>query len=301
MARRFVVTGAAGLIGREVVRKLLLRGDEVVAILRPGGATGVAPGATVVEIDLSKPSAATFSELGRYDVVIHLAQAAGWHDFPRNAGSIATVSLAATACLAEAAVAAGASTFVLASSGGIYGSSSAPIPEDAPIKPAAELGFYLATKACAEQLMSYFTGQMTVHKLRPFFVYGRGQGEAFLIPRLIRSVKEGRSIKLDGGSGPRLNPIFVEDAADAFLATAELRDPLVANIAGPDVVTVSEIVKFIAARLHVDPVYEIVDRKPGDFVADTTRMRAKLGPAVTSMRNGLDRYIDTPLSRTEPN
>lgn len=296
MARRVVVTGAGGLIGRAVVRKLLSRGDEVIAVLRPGGASAVASGAEIAVIDLSQPSAASFCRLGRFDAVIHLAQAAGWHDFPRHAGRIATVSLAATACLAEASVAAGASAFVLASSGGVYGPSPLPIREDAAIKPAAELGFYLATKACAEQLMSYFTGQMAVHMLRPFFVYGSGQSEAFLMPRLIRCVREGHPIKLDGGSGPRLNPIFVEDAADAFVSAADLREQLVANIAGPDVVTVSDIAHLIASRLRMEPICEMTERPAGDFVADTTRMTMRLGPAATSMRDGLDQVITATLS-----
>lgn len=291
MARRVVVTGATGLVGREVVRKLTARGDEVLAVVRPGSSGRIDSGIATAEIDLSQPSMEALASLGRYDAVLHLAQAAGWHEFPRHAGRIAAVSLSSTACLAEAAVAAGAQTFVLASSGGIYGPSPEPIREDAAIKPAAELGFYLATKAAAEQLLRYFAGHLTVHVLRPFFVYGPGQTDAFLIPRLIRSVRESTPVRLDSGIGPRLNPIFVEDAANAFVATIDLRDPLVANLAGSAVLTVQQIVSLIAARLDVEPVYETVKRRPGDFVADTERMTTTLGPATTTMAHGLDQVV----------
>lgn len=293
MTRRVVVTGAAGLVGRRVVRKLTERGDHVLAITRPGSASQIAAGIQVAEIDLASASVTSFADLGRYDAVMHLAQAPGWHDFPRNAGSIAAVSLTATACLAEAAVAAGAKTFVLASSGGIYGPSAAPIREDAPIKPAAELGFYLATKAAAEQLMHYFAGHLTTHVLRPFFIYGPGQADTFLIPRLIRSVRNGTPVRLDSGIGPRLNPIFVDDAADAFVAALDISTPLTVNLAGPETVTLKRIVSSIAAHLQIEPLYETIERQPGDFIADTERMTARLGRATTTMDDGLKRAAST--------
>jgi nucleoside-diphosphate-sugar epimerase len=134
---------------------------------------------------------------------------------------VAGVAIAATAHLAEAAVSAGAKTFVYASSGGIYGPSERPIRESDPIRPAAELGFYLAAKAAAEQLLGYFSPHLTVHILRPFFVYGPGQGETFLLPRLIRSVRTGTPIRVDGGRGTILNPVYCEDAAAIFAATLD--------------------------------------------------------------------------------
>lgn len=291
LPRRVIVTGATGLIGRAVVRRLAAQNDHVIAIVRPGNALGLPSGVATAEIDLGERPGRTMTSLGPFDAVIHLAQAAGWHDFPKNAGQVATVSVSATAELAEAAVSAGAKVFVLASSGGIYGPSTTPIVETAPIKPAGELGFYLATKAAAEQLLRYFEMHLTVHILRPFFVYGPMQAPEFLVPRLIKAVRSGTPIRIDGGRGPRLNPIHVDDAAEAFVASLNLGHPLVANIAGSEVVSVRDIGDLAAARIGILAQYEIVDREPDDFVADITTMSTSLGRPKIELAVGLGEII----------
>lgn len=287
MARRVVVTGAAGLVGRRLVGRLLARGDDVVAIMRVGTAPITMPGASIVEMDLSQPSSEVFARLGRFDAAVHLAQSVGWHDFPSGAGAIAAVGVAAAACLAEAAAKCGATRFVLVSSGGIYGPAAEPISESAPAKPAAELGFYLAAKACAEQLIGYFAPRLIVHILRPFFIYGPGQAESFLVPRLIRSVREGRPIRLDGGRGPLMNPIFVDDAAKAFLQALDIDAPLTLNIAGPQIVSIRDIALAIAARLALEPAFDETPRGSGDYVADTRLMERCLGKARIGIAEGI--------------
>lgn len=284
--RSVLVTGATGLIGRAVVQRLIQQGDNVIAIVRPQSSAQLPKGVARIEIDLAQASATSLARIGHFQAVIHLAQAPGWHDFPKHAGQVAALNVAAAAHLAEAAVEAGADTFIMASSGGIYGPSDHPISETAPIRPAAELGFYLATKAAAEQLLRYFEQRVRIHVLRPFFVYGAGQAEAFLMPRLIRSIREGLPIRLEGETGPRLNPIYVDDAASAFTAALDLHQPTIANIAGPEIVSIRDAAELLATILGKPAIYSIVDGNPGNFVADTTRMEAQFGPAPTGLKSG---------------
>ena len=293
-----VVTGAMGLIGRAVVRRLAVRGDAVMAVVRPGSVARLPSGVAIVEIDLAQPQGAALASLGPFDAVVHLAQAPGWHDFPRNAGQVAAVSVAATAHLAELAISAGAKVFVLASSGGIYGPSPVPILETAPIRPAQELGFYLAAKTAAEQLLGYFSSDLIIHVLRPFFVYGPSQAQSFLVPRLIESVRSGMPIRLNRDRGARLNPIHVDDAATAFAAALDLSTPLVANIAGPTIVSVREIADLAAAQLGKSALYQIFDSQPDDFVADTTRMSTSLSQAAIEFEAGLGDLISAVSLRT---
>ncbi|MCH8476262.1 MAG: NAD(P)-dependent oxidoreductase [Opitutales bacterium] len=290
--RRIVVTGATGLIGRTLVRKLVEERHCVVAIGRGDRPAGLPEQVEYQAIDLSRLSPGSLRVLGSFDGIVHLAQGSGWHDFPRAAGTIASVTIAATAHLAEYAVAAGAKTFVFASSGGIYGPSARSIVETDPIRPAAELGFYLAAKASAEQLLSYFAQDLTVHILRPFFVYGQGQSRDFLIPRLLASVRSGKPVRVDGGRGPRLNPIHCDDAAAAIAVALSLQKPLVANIAGPDVATVREIAEMAALQLELAPTWEPTDRSPDDYVADISTMVAVLGVPRIRLFNGLAGLVD---------
>lgn len=290
-ARRVVVTGAAGLIGQAVVRRLLATETAVVAVVRPGSLGKVPAGAEAVEIDLGDRPEERLAAVGAFDGLIHLAQAPGWHEFPKRAGSIARVNVAASVALAEAAVTAGAGCMVMASSGGVYGPSSTPIRETSPLRPGSELGFYLAAKAVTENLLSYFSQHLPVHILRPFFVYGAGQAASFLIPRLIRSIREGVPVRVDGGTGPAMNPIWVDDAAAAFVAALDRREPLVANIAGPDVVTVRDIATMAAERLGMPVAFTEGDEFPGSYVADITVMNRELGEAATPFDEGLSALI----------
>lgn len=291
--RRIVVTGAAGLVGRSVVQQLVRRGDDVLAVLRPNVSANALPaGVSAVEIDLGEKPEQALAALGRFDALIHLAQAPGWHGFPKQAGAIARINVAASAALAEAAIAAGARCMVMASSGGIYGPSPTPIREESPIKPGDELGFYLAAKAAAESLLGYFRPHLLVHVLRPFFVYGPGQAPSFLLPRLVNSVRSGTAVRVDGGTGPAINPIWVEDAAAAFIAALGCDTAVTANIAGPDVVTVREIATLVAARLGVTANFDETARAPDNYVADTSVMAHKLGAATTSFETGLSALID---------
>lgn len=292
--RRIVVTGAAGLVGRSVVRQLASRGDDVVAVLRPAGSASALPaGVSAYEIDLGGRPEQALASIGRFDALIHLAQASGWHEFPKQAGAIARINVSASAALAEAAIAAGAHCMVMASSGGIYGPSPAPIREDSPIKPGDDLGFYLAAKAAAERLLGYFRPQLTIHVLRPFFVYGPGQAATFLLPRLVNSVRFGAAVRVDGGTGPAINPIWVEDAAAAFIAVLDCDAPVTVNIAGPDIVTVRDIAALAADRLGMTAKFDETARAPDNYVADTSVMAHKLGAATTSFETGLSALIDS--------
>jgi UDP-glucose 4-epimerase len=290
-ARRIVVTGAAGLVGRSVVQQLAKRGDDVVAVIRQASSAEMPAGVSALIIDLAERPEEALARIGPFDALIHLAQAPGWHAFPKWAGAIARINVAASMALAEAAIAAGARCMVMASSGGIHGPSATPIREDDPIRPGNELGCYLASKIAAENLLSCFQPYLPIHILRPFFVYGPRQSASFLIPRLIGSVRAGMPVRVDNGTGPAMNPIWVEDAAAAFVAALDCDAPLTASIAGPDIVTVRDIATLIAARLDVSAVFEETARAPQNYIADTAIMKQRLGAPAMPFSAGLSAMI----------
>jgi nucleoside-diphosphate-sugar epimerase len=259
----------------------------VTAVARDANSLPEMPGMRVVIADLASDYSLSLSNVGKIDSVVHLAQAGGWNAFPTNAGAIASVAVAATTCLAEFAVAHGAKSFVLASSGGIYGPSQTPILETAPIKAASELGFYLSAKAAAETLVEFFAPHIAVHKLRYFFIYGPGQRDEFLIARMLRSVQEGLPIRLAQGTGPRLNPIHVEDASYATISAIRCAVPVTANIAGPDIVNLSTIVDRLGTLLGRRPNLQPNSDAPQDYVADATIMSRHLHVARIGLETGL--------------
>ena len=274
-----LVTGATGLLGASVVR--LLAGDHRVWAIarRPPEDHG---GVCWVTHDLRRP--ALPADLpGHVDVVIHLAQAREFREFPARAPDTYAVNVGSTALLLDFAVAAGARQFIVASTGGVYDRGSEPHQEDEPTRLEGCPSFYLATKMASEVLVRAFGSQFGVCVLRPFFIYGRGQDAAMLLPRLVERLRAGQTISLDGVDGMRFNPVHVSDAARAVVSAMELGDSWVVNVAGPQVLSLREAVEELAAQLGVPAQIAASPRKsPTDYLADMTRMTALLpAPRVT--------------------
>ncbi|WLA86087.1 NAD-dependent epimerase/dehydratase family protein [Bradyrhizobium elkanii] len=287
--RHVLLTGATGFVGSRLLSLLQGKGACVTALIRPGAQLSRSSNVRIVEADLSGNFSSDLQQVGRIDAIIHLAQAGGWKEFPRQTGAIAAVSIAAAARLAEYGVGHGARQFVLASSGGIYGPSAHALNEDAPIRPTNELGFYLQAKVSAETLLRCFEPHLVVSRLRYFFVYGPGQSGEFLIARIRGAIARGEPIRLAESCGPRLNPIFLDDAAQATIAALELKESHAINVAGPEVASLQEIAEMIASASNHRLTIETVDKRPEHYVGAIDRMVQLLGPPATGLRDGLSR------------
>lgn len=287
MSARVLVTGASGMLGREVTRVLCNRGDQVIGLVRAGGISRCVFGLRTIEVDLADSLQDKLQKIGSVDAVIHLAQAPGWKSFPVGASDIADIAVHATVHLAEYACAVGARSFIYASSGGIYGPSKRPIKETAPLRPAAELGFYLSAKAAGDALVAHFASYLNVHRLRFFFIYGPHQRGEFLFPRLINSIENNKPIRIADHRGPKMNPIFVSDAAMAVLAALDSDKSLTINVAGPEVASLADIAKMLAKALNKTPIFEPTPDVPGDFAADISLMKKTIGAPKTYLKHGI--------------
>jgi len=227
------------------------------------------------------------------DAVIHLAQSSHFREFPAFAGDVFNVNTASTLRLLEYARTAGAKSFVYASSGGIYGYGDEGFKEDEPIPQKDNLGFYLGTKLCSEVLAETYAPYMQIIILRFFFVYGPGQRNDMLLPRLVRSVREGNPILLRGKDGIRLNPIYVEDAANAVSRALMLRVSHKINIGGAEVLSIRRIGQLIGGVLGTEPVFEAGDdAEPRHVIGDIHKMIRLLGAPEVSFEQGIARYAE---------
>jgi UDP-glucose 4-epimerase len=280
-----VVTGGTGFLGAAVVELLGARGDEVVALVRPGAAPADLPGVRWVEQDLAVPLGTALPE--RAGAVIHLAQSRRYREFPEGALDVQAVNVTMTVELLDFARRAGAQTFVYASSGAVYTSGPEPVRETDVPRPA---NFYAASKLAGELAVEHFRALLRAHILRFFFIYGPGQRNMF-IPGVLGRIRDGGDVTLAGEDGIRVNPVYVDDAARAVAATLGLAEPATLNIAGPDVLSLRQIAEAGGRLLGREPSFAHTDPQP-DLVASIDRMRAAVGAPEVGFEEGLGRTVE---------
>jgi UDP-glucuronate 4-epimerase len=290
---RYVVTGAAGFIGSQLVEALLAAGDEVVAVdcftdyYDPALKEENAAGFPVERVDLS----ADDLDFAGVDGVFHLAGQPGVRSFGDLFPLYLRHNVLAGQRVFEAAAAAGVRV-VFSSSSSVYGDAeSYPTPETAERRPRNPYGI---TKLACEHLAAAYRADfaLDVVVLRYFTVYGPRQRPDMFMARVVRALAEGGSFTLYGDGSQSRSFTFV---GDAVLATTDAMvrgcAGAVYNVGGGQEATVNEaiaILEHVAGRkldLNRGP------RAPGDVVrtkADTSRICDELGwkPTV-SLEEGL--------------
>lgn len=280
-----LVTGATGLIGERVLQDLS-RDWEIYALTRTAPAHAQAHlhylpvnFADCWPQDLLPP---------QVDAVIHLAQSEHFRQFPDKAVDMFQVNVMSTLQLLDYARQASAKTFVLASSGGIYGHHDQEFREDEAVMASADLGFYLNTKLCAEIIAENYAPFMNVIMLRFFFVYGSRQRKSMLVPRLVQSVREGRAITLQGQDGIRINPTYVSDAAHAIVKALALDSSQKINVGGPEVLSLRQIGETIGQIVGREPHFQVeADTPPRHLVGDIQKMSTLLGAPQVHFADGI--------------
>lgn len=194
-----LVTGADGFLGRHLVPALEAVGHEVVPLTRVHG-------------DVA--DAGTWARLPAAERVVHLAARNFVPDSWRApADFVQTNVLGATRAL-EYCRTHGAAIVHLSSY--LYGMpTQLPIPESAPL---VSWNPYALSKRLAEEASRFFAASLgvAVTVLRPFNVYGPGQREPFLVPRLVRQLREGGPIRVTD-LRPRRDFVHVVDVVDGIV------------------------------------------------------------------------------------
>lgn len=223
--KRALVTGMRGFTGQYVANELAAAGYRVFGTVMPGAGRAVEPGADLLAVDLcDRPALAAMVEQVLPDVVVHLAGIAfvGHGDVEQ----IYRVNVAGTRNLLEALAGARhqASSVLLASSANIYGNAPVPvIDESVPPAPAND---YAVSKLAMEYMARLWMDKLPIVIARPFNYTGPGQGEHFLLPKIMAHFRR-RERRIELG-----NLAIARDFSDVRMVARSYRRLLAAAPAG---------------------------------------------------------------------
>jgi UDP-glucose 4-epimerase/UDP-glucuronate decarboxylase len=296
---RHLVTGAAGLIGFELARQLLARGDEVVAADRflKGGREDLAtlarrhPGALrVVETDLADPDGTKPIE-GRYDAVFHFAAIVGVQYVNEHPWETIEQNLRSTLNVFELAIRHGCGSSAFASSSENYacgveqGTVRLPTPEDVVLSigdVALPRWSYAASKIAGESALfaAAAKGGFCPQVVRFHNTYGPRMGPTHVIPELLERCRR----KVDPfpvhGYDQTRSFVHVEDAVRAVIEVALGRGRGAGGIynVGSDVETrISDLVALVFDITGHRPKLQTLPTPPGSVsrrVPDIRKIRA---------------------------
>lgn len=231
---KIAVAGCDGFVGRYVCKQLAEKGHDVIKIDISQG------------IDLCDRS--VIEDIKPVECFIHLANLvyvpASYED-PEKFYRInyLTTLNALEICRKFKARLIYASSYV-------YGTPEyLPVDENHPINP---FNPYAQTKVICEKLCEGYHRDFKVNVsiLRPFNLYGVGQGGMLLIPEIISQLKEGKDkIQLKAAS-PRRDYVNVVDVAAAIVAcTEDTNDFDIYNVCSGESVSVREITEIVNKHL----------------------------------------------------
>lgn len=226
MDKNVIVTGAAGFVGRQIVRHLTALGAKVVAIVREGNEETVKSELGICQVvssrDLFAESPGWWEERCRgADTFLHAA----WYVEPgvylESPKSLDCLS--GTLHLAKGASKAGIRRFVGLGTCFEYDVEQCLLSMDTPLKPQT---LYAGTKAAAYFALSQWFRTHSVEFLwcRLFYLYGEGEDPRRLVPYLRAKLSAGESAELSSGNQIR-DFLDVRDAgrliAEAALGTRQ--------------------------------------------------------------------------------
>jgi UDP-glucose 4-epimerase len=259
MSRVTLVTGGAGFIGSNLVRRLLERGDTVRVLdnFSSGNRRNLQPfddDVEVVEGDLRSYERVHAAVRG-VECIFHQG---ALPSVPRSVQDPLTTNAVNVEGTLNALLAArdeGARKFIFASSSSVYGNEGA-LPrlestQPNPISP------YAVSKLAAE---SYCAGFHTVYgletvSLRYFNVFGPNQDPtsqyAAVVPRFFAAVSQDEPVPIYGDGRQSRDFTYVENVVDANLRAAETEGlgGTILNIATGQPTTVEELADLVASTL----------------------------------------------------
>lgn len=291
--KKILVTGANGFIGSCLIKKLVIAGAKVTAIVRDDSSKidHLKEKIKIIKTDLSNSRNLTIKDM---DVIFHLAALTDLKKCLEkpleayNANVLGTINLLGNCQNIK--------KFVYVSTLGVYGEQRHfPVDENAlpmPIEP------YAASKLAGE----YFVHSFCVSKNIPFSiarlfnVYGPGQKEDFIIPNIIKKAIKHEEITLKNLDSTR-DFIYIDDAVRALILVSMVSENEIYNIGSGKETSIKDLIKIIEKLIKVQMRIKIaLKNKVANVqrsVADIKKLKEMFGWAPeTNLETGIEKVIE---------
>ena len=270
------MTGAAGLIGSAVVRRLAVDGIPVVGADLEG-APPILRDVPWRLCDVSAPGFATALDDLRPSAVVHCAAHPGGRSNEEPAADVQVNALGSMRVFEWCAR--NAAEVVYTSSSAIYGDQPrGPIHEEAPLRPGT---VYAVCKLACERWLAILHDRYGLRStvLRLFATYGGGHKPSHfqgIVNVLLTQMLEGRRVVVRGPLERERDLLYVDDAADAIARA--VRTPAsrgaTMNVGTGRAVTIARLIEALCAALGKrredldvieeagtvgDPMYSVAD------------------------------------------
>ncbi len=310
MAKRILVTGAAGFIGFHTTRALLEGGNVVVGVDNLN--TYYDPALKEARLELLKKhprfffqkrdiAEQGFSVEGKIDLICHLAAQAGVRYSIENPWAYNKSNIDGMLSMLEFARANSIQRLVYASSSSVYGESpSSPFNEEQRVD--SPISLYAATKKSNElyaATYSHLFGLQTIG-LRFFTVYGP-YGRPDMAPfKFTKSAFERKPIEVYNQGDMRRDFTYVADIVSGVTAALEFepkgRKAEIFNLGRGEPIALLDFIGAIEEATGLQIERKLMPMQPGDVpstYADITKARNLLGynPKI-SVKAGVKNFVD---------
>lgn len=259
---KYIVTGGAGFIGSNIVKKLVSRGDSVTVIdnLNTGKEENLESvkdkivflNDSILNLDLLE------KETKNIDGVFHQAALASVQDSFNKPEEYQNVNVNGTENILKLAK---QNNFkvVYASSSSVYGN-----PEKIPIKESDSknpINPYAETKLEKEELAKKFSKMgVKVIGLRYFNVFGKGQSKEYagVLKLFLERIRDELPPKINGDGSQFRDFVYVEDVADANIMSMDSNiDHEFFNVGTNTSITILDLAKTIIkfSNLNINPIF----------------------------------------------
>lgn len=245
---RALITGASGFVGSHIAERLVARGDEVRALVRPSSDISFLQklGVELVTGDITDPTSLAPATDG-IDVIYHTAAMVSdwgpWRDFER-------VTVDGTRHVFRAAADAGVPRILHVSTDGVYALSAfkGVVTEESPLETRfGWLDYYRRSKLAAEHIAGLYgdAGKTSVTIVRPGLIFG--ERDRAMFPGILGFLKSSSAAYVGRGDN-KLPYVYVGDVAEACIlgATSDEATGRTYNVVSDEHVTQKQVYDTIA-------------------------------------------------------